>query len=131
MRCSRVEEMQERTVTSEIEIRGKDVFGLFAGPRGVRRQAANPAVPAPDGFQTIERVAHDACLNAVVESHDGQETGQEDTSRRAPNAVPQRRSTTSTVPSPSKTMPVMAFRIQVAGGCPGVETLVEARYLAS
>ena len=28
MRCSRVEEMQERTVTSEIEIRGKDVFGL-------------------------------------------------------------------------------------------------------
>ena len=28
--------MQERTVTSEIEICGKDVFGLFAGLRGVR-----------------------------------------------------------------------------------------------
>jgi hypothetical protein len=30
MRRGCVEEMQERTVTSEIEIRGKDVFGLFA-----------------------------------------------------------------------------------------------------
>jgi len=35
MRRSRIEEMQERTVTSEIEIRGKDVLGLFAGLRGV------------------------------------------------------------------------------------------------
>jgi hypothetical protein len=35
MRRGGVEEMQERTVTSEIEIRGEDMFGLFASRRGL------------------------------------------------------------------------------------------------
>src|SRR5919109_4403541 len=80
MRRSCVEEMQERTVTSEIEIRGKDVLGLFADLRSVRNMLPIPQHPRQmGGFQTTpERVAHDACLNAVVESHDNQETGQKD-----------------------------------------------------
>src|SRR4029434_3209689 len=81
MRRSCVEEMQERTVTRDIEVRGKDVSGLFAGLRGVRdmlpiaqhsRQVVCLQTPP-------ERVAHDSCLDTVMKSHDNQETGQKDT----------------------------------------------------
>src|SRR5215475_1280250 len=81
MRRSRVEEMQERTVTRDIEVRGKDVFGLFAGLRGVRDMLPIAQHPRQMGClqTTPERVAHDACLDTVMESHDNQETGQKDT----------------------------------------------------
>ena len=36
MRRGGVEEMQERTCTSEIEIRSKDMLGIFLGLRGMR-----------------------------------------------------------------------------------------------
>jgi hypothetical protein len=73
--------MQERTVTSEIEIRGEDVFGFFAGRRGVWDMLPIPQYPRQmGGLQTTpERVAYDARLDTVVASHDSQETGQEDT----------------------------------------------------
>jgi hypothetical protein len=81
MRRGRIEEMHERTVTSEIEIRGEDVLGLFAGRRGVWDMLPIPQYPRQVGSlqTTPERIAHDAGLDAVVESHDSQETGQEDT----------------------------------------------------
>src|SRR5215475_159924 len=73
--------MQERTVTSDIEVSGKDVFGLFAGLRGVRDML--PIAPHSRQMvclqTTPERVAHAACLDAVMKSHDNQETGQKDT----------------------------------------------------
>ena len=67
MRRGGVEEMQERTVASEIEIRGKDVLGLFAGLRGVWDMLPIPQYPRQmGGLQpTPERVAYDACLDAV------------------------------------------------------------------
>src|SRR5262245_36181396 len=73
--------MQERTVTGEIEIRGKDVFGLFAGLGGVWDMLPIPQHPRQMGClqTTPERVAHDTCLEAVVESHDSQKTGEKDT----------------------------------------------------
>jgi hypothetical protein len=81
MRRGGVEEMQERTLTSEIEIRGEDVFGLFAGRRGVWDMLPIPQHPRQmGGLQTMpERVTHDTHLDAVVASHDSQETGQADT----------------------------------------------------
>jgi hypothetical protein len=81
MRRGGVEEMQERTVTSEIEIRGEDVFGLVAGWRRVWDMLPIPQHPCQmGGFQTTpERVTYDTRLDPVVASHNSQETGQEDT----------------------------------------------------
>jgi hypothetical protein len=81
MRRGCVEEMQKRTVASEIEIRGKDMLGLFVGLRGTWDMWPIPQYPRQmGGLQpTPERIAHDACLDAVVESHGNQETGQKDT----------------------------------------------------
>ena len=133
MRCGRVEEMQERTVTSEIEIRGKDVFGIFAGLRGVRDMLPIPQYPRQmDCLQTTpDSVAHDACLNAVVESHDGQETGQKDTRSeqaecRTAEALNDKHRAKSQQDNAGT-----AFRIQAAHGVQVQKAPVEARYLAS
>jgi hypothetical protein len=73
--------MQERTITREIEIRGEDVFGLFTGRQSLWDMLPIPQYPCQmGGLQTTpERVAYDACLDAVVARHDRQETGQADT----------------------------------------------------
>src|SRR5215475_5976702 len=125
--------MQERTVASEIEIRGKDVLGLFAGLRGMWDMLPIPQHPRQmGGLQpTPERVAYDACLDAVVESHDNQETGKEDTcreqaERRTAEALNDKHRAKS-----QQHKAGTAFRIQATQGVQAQETLVEACYLAS
>ena len=80
---------------------------------------------------TPERVAHDACLNAVVESHDGQETGQKDTRSeqaecRTAEALNDKHRAKSQQDNAGT-----AFRIQAAHGVQVQKAPVEARYLAS
>ena len=124
--------MQERTVASEIEIRGKDVLGLFVGLRGVWDMYPIPQHPCQMGcFQTTpDRVAYDACLEAVMERHDGQETGQEDTRSeqaecRTAEALHEKHCAKS-----QQNNAGTAFRIQATQGVQAQETPVEARYLA-
>src|SRR5438874_2446935 len=70
MRRGGVEEMQERTVASEIEVRGKDVFGLFAGLRCVRYTLPIPQHPRQmGGLQTTpDGVEHGAQVTAYERS---------------------------------------------------------------
>jgi hypothetical protein len=133
MRRGGINELQERTVTGEIQIRGKDMFGLFAARRVV--WDGRPIAPHPcqmGGLQpTPERVAHDACLQAVVESHDGQEASQEDTGGEqpkgcAPEALNEKHRAKA---QQGKTGP--AFCIEAARGVQAQEAPVEAGYLAS
>src|SRR5215470_14666736 len=133
MRRSCVEEMQERTVTSDIEVRGKDVFGLFAGLRGAGDML--PIAPHPRQMgclqTTPERVAHAACLDAVMKGHDNQETGQKDTRSeqaedRTAEAVNEKHRAKS-----QQNNAGTAFRIQAAEGVQPKETLLETYYLAS
>jgi hypothetical protein len=133
MRRGCIEEMQKRTVANEIEIRGKNVLGLFVSLRSVRDMWPIPQYPRQmGGLQpTPECVAHDACLDAVVESHGNQETGQKDTRSeqaecRTTEALNEKHHAKS---QQDKTG--AAFRIQAAGGVQAQETPVEARYLAS
>src|SRR2546427_1962912 len=133
MRRGGVEEMQERTVASEIEVRGKDVFGLFAGLRCVRYTLPIPQHPRQmGGLQTTpDGVAHGAGLDAVMESHDNQKTSQKDTrseqakcrTAEALNAQHRAKSQQDKADT--------AFRIQATHGIQAQETPVEARQLAS
>jgi hypothetical protein len=80
---------------------------------------------------TPQRVAHDAYLDAVVESHGNQETGQQDTRSeqaecRTAEALNDQHRTKS-----QQDQAGTAFRIQAARGVQAQETPVEARYLAS
>jgi hypothetical protein len=80
---------------------------------------------------TPERVAHDACLNAVVASHESQETGQEDTcseqaESRTAEALHEKHRAKS-----QQDKADTAFRIQAARGVQAQEAPVEARYVAS
>jgi hypothetical protein len=133
MRRGGIEEMQDRTVTSKVEIRGKDVLGLFSELRGVWDMCPIPQHPRQMGrLQTTpERVAHDACLNAIVESYEGQKTGQEDTCSeqaecRTAEALNEKHRAKS-----QQDKADTAFRIQAARGVQAPEAPVEAHYLAS
>ena len=80
---------------------------------------------------TPERIAHDASLDAVVESHGNQETGQKDTRSehaecRTAEALNEEHRAKS-----QQDKAGTAFRIQAARGVQAQETPVEARYLAS
>ena len=125
--------MQERTVASESEIRGKDVLGLFAGLRGMWDMLPIPQHPRQmGGLQpTPEHVAHDACLEAVVESHDGQETGQKDTCREQAERGTAEALNDKHRAKSQQDKAGTAFRIQATQGVQAQETPVEARYLAS
>jgi hypothetical protein len=132
MRRGRVEEMQERTITSDIQVRGKDVLGFFADLRGVWDMLPIPQHPRQMGClqTTPDRVAHDACLDAVVESQDNQETGKEDTRSaqaecRTAEALNEKHRAKS-----QQDKAGTAFRIQTADGVQAQETPVEVRYLA-
>jgi hypothetical protein len=133
VRRGRVEEMQERTVTGEVEVRGKDVLGLFAGLRGAWDMLPIPQYPRQmGGLQTTpERVAHDAGLDAVMESHDSQETGQQDTrSEQAESCTAEALNEKHHAKS-QQDKAGTAFRIQAAHSVQAQEAPVEARYLAS
>jgi hypothetical protein len=132
MRRGRVEEMQERTITSDIKVRGKDVLGLFADLRGVWDMLPIAQHPRQmGGLQTTpDRVAHDACLDAVVENQDNQETSKEDTRSeqaecRTAEALHEKHRAKS-----QQDKAGTAFRIQTAHGVQAQEAPVEARYLA-
>ena len=80
---------------------------------------------------TPDRVAHDACLDAVVESHHDQETGNKNTSseqaeRRTAEVLDAEHCAKSQQDNSGA-----AFGIEVADGVQAQETLFEARYLAS
>ena len=83
------------------------------------------------GLQTTpDRVAHDACLKAVMESYDNQETGKEDTRSaqaecRTAEALNEKHRAKS-----QQDKAGTAFRIQAAHGVQAQEAPVEARYLA-
>jgi hypothetical protein len=133
MRRGGIEEMQERTVTREIEIRGEDVFGLFAGWRGVRDMLPIPRYPCQmGGLQTTpERGAHDAGLDAVVARHGNQEAGQEDprseqTEGRTAEAFNEQHGAKSQQHDSGT-----ASRIQATHSIKAPEAPVETRYLAS
>jgi hypothetical protein len=125
--------MQERTVTSEIEVRGKDVFGLFAGLRGVRDMLPIPPHPRQMGClqTTPDRVAHDACLDTVMESRDNQETGKEDTRSEQAKCRTAEALNHKHRAKAQQDEAGTAFRIQAAHGVQAQETPVETRYLAS
>src|SRR5262249_38726092 len=132
MRRGCVEEMQERTVASEIEICGKDVLELFSNLKGVWDMLPIPQYPRQMGSlqTTPERVAHDACLEAVVGSHHKQKNGEEDPCSeqaqcRTAEALNEKHRAKS-----QQDKAGTAFRIQAAQGVQAQETPVEARYLA-
>ena len=132
MRRGRVEQMQQRTRPSEIEIRGKDMCRLFWGLRGVWE--VFPIPPQPCDMRPLdvppERVAYDACLDAVMESHNSQEADNKDASseqaeRRTAKALDAEHRAKS-----QQDKPGAALRIEAAHGIQAEEALFEARHLA-
>src|SRR6266446_1458302 len=124
--------MQERTLTSEIEIGGKDVLGLFECRRRMGNVGPISEQPGDMGGLEVtpERVAQDTCLDPVMASHHAQEASNQDTSSEQAKGRTAEALDDEHCAQSQQDYPGAAFRIEAAHGLQTQETLFEAHQLA-